>query len=103
MKEISFWNTSLLTVNLIKIIIELPNIDLYLIGSALNTKNANDLDLVIIYHDLSVSFTSLINLRRQLRDEVRSKFNKDADVMVLSFQEAMETAFFDMPYALIYA
>jgi len=76
---------------------------IYLIGSAVNSANPNDIDLVIVFNDAKTDIDDVLACRRQLKNDGPGVLGMTLDICLLSHQEAKTNPFLkDEDAVLIY-
>lgn len=95
--ETDFWITCLQKNDAIRSVLNLKHIRSYLIGSSIQRKDVNDIDIALIYTPLAYSHSALIELRRILSKTILDELGIVADILLLSCEEAEEVDFFSKP------
>jgi len=64
--------------------------EVYLFGSLLQNKISNDIDIILIYENLS---QYIISSMKNIKMEIENRTNIPVDLTILSKQELLETKF----------
>ena len=68
-------------------------ISIYLFGSALSTKEPNDLDVMMIYNAEVTDIDLVLKIKNELIDYLREKIPLPIDLLLLSENEELEIDF----------
>ncbi|WP_124041787.1 nucleotidyltransferase domain-containing protein [Clostridium perfringens] len=69
------------------------NLELWMFGSALNKKNPNDIDILLLYPIETKDIKGIYGFKQYFKSNMEKYFNIDVDILLLSYEEENEINF----------